>query len=165
MKAEAESRIVQNDFDSKFDIDDLRNSPGGIAPWQGVRSYEARNNIKEMKVGDKILFYHSNCRKQPPGIVGLATVAREHYVETEAFDPKHGYYDPKSTSKDDAKWFSVDIQFNEKFAETLALTELKACKELQDMQLIRRQRLSVSKVTKAEYNFVVALARKQPKKK
>ncbi|KAJ1846703.1 Thymocyte nuclear protein 1, partial [Coemansia sp. RSA 2703] len=76
---------------------------GSISPWDGVRNFEARNIMRDqMKLGDKVLFYHSNCKE--PGIAGTATVVREGYPDHTAFDSMHPYYDPKS-SKDSPKWY------------------------------------------------------------
>ncbi|KAJ2303142.1 hypothetical protein IWW52_006851, partial [Coemansia sp. RSA 2704] len=68
--------------------------PDATSPWDGVRNYQARNHIRNMKIGDKVLFYHSNCKI--PGIVGVASVVKEAYPDHTAFDPAHMYYDSKS---------------------------------------------------------------------
>ncbi|KAJ2800971.1 hypothetical protein H4R20_003860, partial [Coemansia guatemalensis] len=104
MKAEPESRIVKG-IDVKFSIDDLQAMENSTSPWDGVRSYEARNIMRDkMKVGDKALFYHSNCKE--PGIAGVMTVVRCGYPDYTAFDLDHPYYDPKS-NKAAPKWYMV----------------------------------------------------------
>lgn len=76
MKAEPNSRIVK-EKDVKFSVDDFDSVK--TTPWEGVRNAEARNLMKEMKVGDKVLFYHSNCKT--PGIAGFAEVSKEAYPD------------------------------------------------------------------------------------
>jgi predicted RNA-binding protein with PUA-like domain len=79
-----------------FSIDDLARAPGRRVAWTGVRNYQARNFMRDgMKKGDKVFFYNSSCPE--PGIVGIATIAREAYPDATAFDKKSPYYDPKST--------------------------------------------------------------------
>lgn len=80
-KSEPESRM-QNGHEMKFSIDDLMNEPNATAHWDGVRNYEARNCMKNMKVGDLAFFYHSNTKKSKPGIVGIAEVVKEAYPGT-----------------------------------------------------------------------------------
>ena len=76
-------------------IDDALAAPDATVPWTGVRSYQARNFMRDdMKVGDGVLFYHSSCPE--PGIAGLAEVASQAYVDATQFDRKSDYYDPKS---------------------------------------------------------------------
>ncbi|KAJ1944080.1 hypothetical protein GGF37_002357, partial [Kickxella alabastrina] len=102
MKAEPETRIVKG-VDVKFSIDNLRQMPNSISEWDGVRNFEARNIMRDqMKIGDKILFYHSNCKA--PGVAGVATIVREGYPDYTAFDPDHPYFDTKS-NKEEPKWY------------------------------------------------------------
>ena len=89
-----------------YSIDDLEKE--GSTSWEGIRNYQARNNMQSMKVGDEVLFYHSNAK--PPGIAGLASVSKQAYPDHFAFDSGHKYHDPKS-SKDNPRWFMVDIEF------------------------------------------------------
>ncbi|KAJ2458319.1 hypothetical protein GGF42_002142 [Coemansia sp. RSA 2424] len=105
MKAEPESHIVKGK-DVKFSIDDLRSMKESTSPWDGVRNFEARNIMRDqMKVGDKVLFYHSNCKT--PGVAGTATIVREGYPDDTAFDVEHPYYDAKSTDPSSPKWYMV----------------------------------------------------------
>ncbi len=139
-----------------FGIDDLRNAPDKTEHWDGVRNYQARNMMRDdMKVGDKVLFYHSNCKE--PGIAGLAKVVREGYPDHTSWDPESKYYDPKSTP-DNPRWFMVDIKFVRKFKRVITLVELKAHPLLEAMPLLRRgNRLSIMPVTQDQWNIVVGL--------
>ncbi len=138
-----------------FSIDDLqKKSP---APWDGVRNYQARNNMKAMKVGDLILFYHSST--EPPGVAGVARVCKEAYPDNSSWDPKSDYYDPRSTPEKPL-WFMVDVQFVEKFPTYVPLETLRSSPPLKDMVVVRRgSRLSVQPVTPEEFSFILELGR------
>ena len=124
-------------------------------PWSGVRNYQARNYIRQMRVGDGVLFYHSSCAE--PGVVGIATVATAAYPDPTQFDPKSDYFDAKSTHAA-PRWSLVDVKFKRKFKRVVALAELKGRRELQGFALIRPgNRLSVLPVTAAQWNFVLGL--------
>ncbi|KAG0300579.1 hypothetical protein BGZ98_009074 [Dissophora globulifera] len=143
-----------------FSIDALINSKDSTSQWDGVRNHEAKNLMKNsMKVGDRVLFYHSNTKE--PGIVALAKVARESYPDYTAFDSKSEYYDEKS-STDNPRWFMVDVKFDRKFKRILSLKELQEYKdkELRDMKLLNRGRLSVQPVSDAEMEFILQLEQK-----
>jgi predicted RNA-binding protein with PUA-like domain len=138
-----------------FGIDDLAARPKQSEHWDGVRNYQARNFMREMKVGDKIFFYHSNA--QPPGIVGIAEVAREAYPDFTAWDPESKYFDPKSMP-DNPRWFMVDVRFVRKFAHIITLDELRANPTLADMPLVRRgNRLSVMPVTAEQWERILKM--------
>jgi len=122
--------------------------------WDGVRNYQARNNMKSMKVGDFILFYHSNAN--PKGVTGIAKVVREAYPDFTAFDKKNKYFDPKSTTENPT-WYMVDIQFLKKFKKIITLKEIKSIKELNDMVLLKNSRLSVQPVKKDEFDKILDL--------
>lgn len=129
----------------------------GSTCWEGVRNYQARNFMQEMKVGDRVLFYHSNAN--PPGIAGVAEVVREAYPDHVAFDPASTYHDPASTPEK-PRWFMVDVGFVEKFARLLPLPELRDDPALDGMELLRKgSRLSVQPVSAEHYEHVLALAR------
>ena len=83
-----------------YSIDDLKRD--GSTCWEGVRNYQARNLMREMEVGDSVLFYHSNAK--PPGVAGLARVARTAYPDHFAWEPGHKYHDPKSTPEEPRWW-------------------------------------------------------------
>merc|ERR1719244_1291901 len=79
----------------KFSFQDLKEEDNSTAFWDGVRNYQARNFMREMKVGQQSFFYHSNTK--PPGIVGIVTIVKEAYPDHTQFDPKDPHYDPKSS--------------------------------------------------------------------
>jgi predicted RNA-binding protein with PUA-like domain len=110
------------------------------AVWDGVRSFEARNNLRAMKKGDTVLFYHSNEGKE---IVGIARVKRE------------AYQDP--TTDDD--WSVVDLEALKPLVQPVTLESMRGMKALSNMSLIKKSRLSVSPVTKEELGVVLAAAK------
>ena len=138
-----------------YSIDDLERD--GSTYWDGVRNYQARNLMRdEMKLGDGVLYYHSNSK--PPGIAGLAKVSRESYPDPTQFDEKSKYYDAKS-SRDDPRWFLVDIEYHSTFPEPLSLPFLREQEDLEGMALLRKgQRLSVQPVSASEWRTVCKLA-------
>ncbi|WP_334177347.1 EVE domain-containing protein [Pseudoxanthomonas sp.] len=138
-----------------FSIDDLKKV--GTEPWNGVRNYQARNFMRNMQVGDGVLFYHSNCKE--PGIVGTATVASAPYPDETQFNPKSDYHDPKST-REEPRWSLVDVKFERKLKRTITLDEIKQhADDLgEGFALIQRgTRLSVLPVTAAQWKFLLAL--------
>jgi len=139
-----------------FGIDDLAARPGKTEHWDGVRNYQARNMIRDdMKVGDRVLFYHSNCKL--PGIVGIAKIVKPAYPDHTAFDPASKYYDEKSDPTS-PRWFMVDVKFERKLKRCISLDELKQQSELSDMPLVRRgNRLSIMPVTEQQWEMVLAL--------
>lgn len=125
--------------------------------WTGVRNYQARNfMLKEMKPGDPVLFYHSNCAQ--PGIAGLAEVASEPYPDPTQFDRKSDYHDPGS-KPEEPRWWLVDVRFVRKLARVITLEELKAQADaLGEFALLRRgNRLSVLPVSKAQFRHILSL--------
>jgi len=139
-----------------FSIDDLRARRNQIEHWDGVRNYQARNMLRdEVKAGDQVLFYHSNCK--PPGIVGVAEVVKEGYPDFTAWNPESSYYDPRST-KEKPQWFMVDIKFVEKFPQIISLDDLKQNSKLHEMLILRKgNRLSVTPVTAAEFKTILKM--------
>lgn len=138
-----------------FSIDDLQRV--GTEPWSGVRNYQARNHMRQMQVGDGVLFYHSSC--EVPGIVGLATVASAPYPDPTQFERKSDYFDPKSTQAQ-PRWDLVDVAFERKLKRVIPLEEIKQhSAELgEEFALIRRgSRLSVLPVTAAQWKFLLSL--------
>ena len=140
----------------EYSIDDLQKD--GTEHWDGVRNYQARNFMRDtMKIGDKVLFYHSNTK--PPGVVGIAEVCKEGYPDHTAFDKKDKHYDPKS-DPDKPTWIMVDVAFVEKFPRTVSLDELKEEKALEGMLVTKRgQRLSVQPVEKKHFDKVCKMAK------
>lgn len=143
---------------SAYTIDDLERD--GSTSWEGVRNYQARNFMRdEMKTGDKVLFYASN--SDPAGVTGLADIVREGYPDHFAWKKGHVYFDEKS-SKDEPRWYMVDIGFVEKFDRIVPLAELKENPKLAEMGVVQKgSRLSVQPVAKKEYEEVVRLGRKK----
>lgn len=133
-------------------IDDVLAAPKRITPWSGVRNYQARNfMLKEMQVGDGVLFYHSSCPE--PGIAGIAEVASTAYPDKSQFDAKSDYYDPASKAES-PRWFNVDVRALKK-TRLMSLAELKAEKRLRNMRTLRPgNRLSITPVTEAEWNYI-----------
>ena len=140
----------------EFSIDDLAQRPGQTEHWDGVRNYQARNMMRDdMKVGDQVLFYHSNCDN--PGVVGIAAISREAYPDHTAFDPQNKHYDSKSKQQA-PRWFMVDVRFVRKLNRTISLSELKDRQELDGLALIRRgNRLSVMPVSGQQWHFILSL--------
>ena len=132
-----------------FSIDDLESKKTG--GWDGVRNYQARNFMKDMAVGDKVLFYHSNAL--PPGVAGTAEVCRTAYPDPTQFDKKDGHYDPKA-APDKPIWFQVDLRFASRFPHFISLDELRGMPEIADMMLFKRSRLSVQPVTPRQWKII-----------
>ncbi len=123
-----------------YSIDDLKRD--GTTTWDGVRNYQARNFLRQMQAGDKVLFYASSA--DPSGVTGLAEVSREARPE------------PK-----DPTWSMVEIRFVRKFPEIVPLETLKETRGLENMVVVKKgTRLSVQPVTKSEYETVVQLGKK-----
>lgn len=137
-----------------FSIADLQKVH--TSPWEGVRNYQARNYMRDqMHVGDLILFYHSSTT--PPGVVGIAKVATESHVDLSAQAPKSPYYDPKA-SKDNPRWFLVDVAYIATLPSPVTLARLKQDERLRDMLVVRQgQRLSVQPVEERHFRVVVEL--------
>ena len=139
-----------------YSIDDLKKDGG--THWDGVRNYQARNFMRdEMKAGDGVLFYHSNA--SPPGVVGIARVAKEGYPDHTAFDPDDRHYDPKS-SPGNPRWFMVDVEFVKRFDRLVPLAELRETPGLEEMAVNKRSRLSVQPVRPEEFEIVRKLGGK-----
>ncbi len=136
-------------------IDDLARAPQQTLPWTGVRNYQARNFMRDaMRPGDGVLFYHSSCAE--PGVAGLATIAGRPQPDTTQFDPASPYFDPKATP-DNPRWLQVDVRLLRK-TRLLPLREMRAAPALATMQLLQRgNRLSITPVTDAEWQAVLAL--------
>ena len=123
----------------KYSFDDLIRDEKTV--WDGVRNYQARNNLREMKRGDKVLFYHSGAEK---AVVGIAEVSRENFP-----DPA------------DEKWIAVEIKPVEKFKKPIALKQIKAEKTLENMALIKQTRLSVTLLTEDDFKTILRLGKKR----
>jgi predicted RNA-binding protein with PUA-like domain len=112
----------------------------GKSVWDGVRNYQARNNLKAMKKGDWVFFYHSN---EGVEVVGLAEISKEFYQ-----DP---------TTEDD-RWVVVELKPIKKLAKTVTLKSMKSDERLSNLALIKQSRLSVTPVLKAEFDIILSLA-------
>jgi len=124
---------------SKYNWQQLEKDGGTY--WDGVRNYQARNNLKTMKKGDNLLFYHSVVGKE---IVGIAEVTREAYP-----DP----------TTDDERWVVVDLKPIKAFKVPVTLEKIKAHKELSEIALIKQARLSVMPITKKEFQILLKLGK------
>jgi predicted RNA-binding protein with PUA-like domain len=143
-----------------FSIHDLAKCPQKTSGWSGVRNYQARNFMRAMKVGDGVLFYHSST--DPPSVVGTAKVVREAYADHTALDPRDDHYDPKATPANPI-WQMVDIRLDKIFARAVPIGELRAMRELAEMELLRKgSRLSVQPVRPREFEGVRRLAATSP---
>jgi predicted RNA-binding protein with PUA-like domain len=140
---------------SDVSIDDLAALPGQTVAWYGVRNYQARNFMRDqMKVGDKVLFYHSSCAE--PGVAGLATVSKRAYPDETQFDPKNKYFDAKATPEN-PRWFNVDVKLVNK-TRFLPLSELRVHPELASLRILQRgNRLSITPVDPKDYEFIQRL--------
>ena len=139
---------------STFSIEDLCRV--GRTPWEGVRNYQARNHLREAKVGDKVLFYHSST--QPMAVAGTAKVVKAAYADPSQFDTKSEYFD-KDAKREDPRWSLVDIEFVEAFLNPVTLDEMKAMPALKGMVLLKRGRLSVQPVTAGEWAAILKRGR------
>jgi predicted RNA-binding protein with PUA-like domain len=120
-----------------YSWDDLVRDGG--TEWTGVRNFQARNNLLQMKAGDRVLFYHSGEQKS---VVGVASVAKSAYRDPTANEPE---------------WVAVDIKAVRPLRKAVSLATIKAQPKLSDMLLVRQSRLSVMPVTKEEFDAIVKL--------
>jgi predicted RNA-binding protein with PUA-like domain len=136
-------------------IDDLARAPGQTLAWTGVRNYQARNFMRDaMRPGDGVLFYHSSCPE--PGIAGLAEIAGKLQPDATQFDPASPYHDPRS-SPAQPRWLQIDVRLRRK-TRLLSLAAMRAAPSLATMQVLQRgNRLSITPVTPAEWQAVLAL--------
>lgn len=139
-----------------FSIDDLARDR--TTSWEGVRNFQARNAMIEMRLGDLALYYHSNA--EPSGVAGICEVVKLAYPDPTQFDPKSDYYDAGS-KREEPRWQMVDVGFVEKLARVIPLEELKNEKPLEGMVLLQKgTRLSVTPLSKAHFDHVRAMARR-----
>ena len=141
---------------SSYSIQDLAKEKKKTTCWDGVRNYQARNFMRDMKLKDRVLIYHSNAN--PPAVVGTATIVKESYPDHTAWDPDDHHYDPKS-SKENPRWTMVDIKLEQIFDDPIGLPDLREMKPLKDMELLRKgSRLSVQPVRKKEFDAILRRA-------
>jgi predicted RNA-binding protein with PUA-like domain len=137
-----------------FSLTDLKNRPGGVEPWDGVRNYQARNLLRdEIKTGDGVLFYHSNIPE--PAIVGIARVVKDGYPDHTALDPTTAHFDPRATEQDPV-WYMVDIQYLATLPVPLTREDLRTHPLLSGMAVLKKgNRLSVQPVTAEQWRAVI----------
>jgi len=149
--------LLKSEPDS-FSIDDLAAAPRRTTAWDGVRNFQARNMLRDsMKKGDQALFYHSSC--DVPGVAGIVGIVKEGYPDKTAVDPHHHHYDA-DTDPAAPRWFVVDVKLVRKFKRIITLDELRAhhSKALRELVILRRgNRLSVTPVSKKDWDFVLSL--------
>ena len=127
-----------------YSIDTLKND--GVTLWDGIRNYQARNFMRKMNKGDKVFFYHSNCK--PPGIVGLMEVIDLNIVDPTQFDKDSKYFDPKS-KPDNPRWDCVKVEYKFKSNNILSLPELKILFNEDELLVVKKgNRLSILPVKK-----------------
>ena len=149
--------LVKSEPDD-FSLGDLRRKDSEI--WTGVRNPVARNHLRKMQIGDRVIFYHSSCKDI--GCVGTAVVTKAAYPDETQFVPTSKYYDPKST-RDKPKWDVVDLAYESTFKRTVSLKELKELKTggghpaLDDFALLKQSRLSVMPVSDEVWDLIVRL--------
>ena len=138
-----------------YSIADLKRD--GRTAWTGVRNYQARNFMRDrMRVGDPVLFYHSNA--DPSGVAGVGRVAGPAYADPTQFDPAGDYFDPRATPAAPV-WFLVDIAFVAAFPRLISLAEMKANPSLKGLLVLQRgSRLSIQPVTPAHFQIIRSLA-------
>lgn len=136
-----------------FSIDHLKKDK--TTWWEGVRNYQARNfMMNDMKIGDQILFYHSNA--EPSGLAGLATVSKLAAPDQLQFDKKSEYYDAKATLAKPI-WYCVEVKYQTTFKKFISLEELKKDLHCQELMVIKKgQRLSIQPVSEKDFNYLKA---------
>jgi predicted RNA-binding protein with PUA-like domain len=138
-----------------FSIDDLARV--SVEPWTGVRNYQARNFMRNMQLGDGVLFYHSNAAV--PGVYGIAEVASAAYPDPTQFEAKSKYFDEKS-SREQPRWDLVDVRYVRTLKRAVTLDDIRGQAEAlgEDFALIRKgNRLSVLPVTAAQWKIILSL--------
>lgn len=136
----------------EFSIADLYRK--GKENWDGVRNFQARNYMRDMALGDLVLFYHSSCKT--PGIVGTAKVSKTAHPDPSCYDPSSPYYDAKSTAEA-PRWDQVELSFDSMCTEVISLRYMKTQPALVDFELITRSRLSVMPVAEPYWQVLEPL--------
>jgi predicted RNA-binding protein with PUA-like domain len=139
----------------EFGIDDLAAQKKQTERWDGIRNYQARNNLRDnVKVKDRVFFYHSSCKKI--GIAGVMEVVKAAYPDPAQFDPGSKYYDPKSTAEE-PRWYCVDVRLVEKYPDVITSKALKADPITAQLSIFRQARLSIAPVSAAQWKSVQKL--------
>jgi predicted RNA-binding protein with PUA-like domain len=140
---------------SAYSFDQLRDD--GTTPWTGVRSFQARNNMMEMRRGDLGLFYHSSIAE--PAAIGICEIVRDAYPDFTQFDRSSEYFDGRA-KPDKPIWYMVDVAFRKALPHPVTLARLRGEPRLVGMALLKRgQRLSVQPVMPLEWKIVLELAK------
>lgn len=140
---------------STFSITDLEKKPRKTECWDGVRNYQARNFLCQMKKGDRAFFYHSSC--EVPAIVGEVEIVKEAYPDPSQFDRKSKYFDANS-SEEKPRWFMVDVKLVEIFKEPITLSVIRQNPKIKDFILTKRgSRLSVMPVSADNWGILKKL--------
>lgn len=144
-----------------FGIEDLAAAPRRTTRWDGVRNYQVRNMLRDQfAVGDSAFFYHSSCPE--PGIAGVIEVVKAGYPDPTQFDRRSDYYDAAAPT-DMPRWYSVDVRLSKRFSRVITLDELRAHASgaLRDLLVLRRgNRLSITPIERAQWQFILSLARR-----
>jgi len=139
----------------EYGIDHLAAETKQTARWDGIRNYQARNNLRDkVNKGDRVLFYHSSCKHI--GMAGVMEVVTAAYPDPAQFDPDSKYYDAKATQAE-PRWFCVDVRLVEKFAELIPTSALKADPVTAQLSIFRQGRLSIAPVSPQEWAAVQRL--------
>lgn len=142
---------------SVFSISDLKNAKNQTTHWDGVRNFQARNFIKEMKKGDQVLFYHSST--DPMVVAGVCEVSKEAYADPTQFDKDDKHFYP-SADPENPTWYMMDVKFVKEFKNPVPLADIKENPKLKNMRLVQRgNRLSVMPVAKEEFDEVVKMGK------
>lgn len=151
MKSERQHWLMKSEPES-YGIDHLKKDKK--TAWTGVRNFQARNFMREMKPGDQVLFYHSNCKV--PGVYGIAKVASLPYPDPTQFDPKSPYCDKRAT-KDKPLWDLVDVAFVKKLKEPITLSHLRTNPAFAKMLILQPgSRLSVTLVSPEHFLILMS---------
>lgn len=139
---------------SVFSFDDLEKKK--IEFWDGVRNYQARNfMVNDMKLGHKVLFYHSNA--SPTGIAGVCEIVDVAKPDTSALNKNSEYYDASATAEN-PRWYAVTVGKPLRFKHFVSLEEMRACGKLNEMLLLRKgQRLSIQPVSEEEFKVILKM--------
>ena len=128
-------------------------------PWSGVRNFQARNNMMEMRIGDLGFFYHSSIAE--PAAVGIVRVVKEAFPDFTAWEKGGEYYDPRSTPNK-PMWQMVEVEYVEPLAHPVTIAQMRAESRLVGMELLKKgQRLSVQPVTPHEWKIILELSKEK----
>lgn len=137
---------------------DLKRAKNQTTAWDGVRNYQARNFLREMRTNDLALFYHSST--YPQTVEGIVRIIRESYPDPTQFDQKNKHFDIKSTA-DNPSWVTVDIKVERNLEPPLTRDELQKQSGLENMVLFKNSRLSVQPLRESEWKIILELQKKK----